>query len=239
MDGMPDYLVRYYWWAYLWSKAVWFFDHQPVINAILFGQYNALMQATLERLQQAPLQRVLQLTCVYGSLTPNLIRHVKPSALHITDVATIELNLAMSKTLAEKDMLATRMNAEQLGYRSDSFSTIVLFFLLHEMPHEARCHTLSECMRTLKPDGSLIMTEYGTLPVNHWLYRFPLTRWLTTRLEPFLDSFWHEDIEAILNKVATDFGKSVEIISHQNIFHSFYRVTEFRLIRTQSEIVSK
>ncbi|MFQ5356359.1 MAG: hypothetical protein ACE5DY_07740, partial [Mariprofundaceae bacterium] len=104
MDGMPSYLVRYYWWAYLWSKAVWFFDHQPIINTILFGQYSALMRATLERLQQAPLQSVLQLTCVYGSLTPNLIRHIKASALHITDVAMIQLRLARSKTLAEKGL---------------------------------------------------------------------------------------------------------------------------------------
>ncbi|PJA32142.1 MAG: hypothetical protein CO187_05550, partial [Zetaproteobacteria bacterium CG_4_9_14_3_um_filter_53_7] len=150
LDGMPDYLVRHYWWAYLWPKSVWFFDHQPIINAILFGQYNKLMQATLARLQQAPLQRVLQLTCVYGCLTPNLIRHVKPEPLHITDVATVQLDLAESKTTAAGQLLSTRMNAEQLAYKGDSFSTIVLFFLLHEMPHAARCNTLSECMRTLQ-----------------------------------------------------------------------------------------
>lgn len=41
-DGKPDYLARHYWWAYLWSVSVWFFDHQPIINAILFGQYRTL-----------------------------------------------------------------------------------------------------------------------------------------------------------------------------------------------------
>lgn len=64
LDGMPIYLVRYYWWAYLWSKAVWFFDHQPIINAILFGQYKKLMNITLARLERVPRERVLQLTCV-------------------------------------------------------------------------------------------------------------------------------------------------------------------------------
>ena len=43
LDGIPKYLARYYWWAYLWSVGVWFFDHQPIINAILFGQYRKLM----------------------------------------------------------------------------------------------------------------------------------------------------------------------------------------------------
>jgi len=226
---MPIYLVRYYWWAYLWPKAVWFFDHQPIINAILFGQYKKLMYATLERLKKAPLDRVLQLTCVYGSLTPNLIKHVNTGSLHITDVATVQLKLAQSKTEGKHELLTTRMNVEQLGYRSDSFSTIVLFFLLHEMPHEARGHTLSESMRTLQTGGSLILTEYGVLPSKHWLYRFPPMRWIITRLEPFLDSFWHEDIEALLNTSARPFGKRVEIISQRNIFASFYCVTEYRV----------
>jgi|GEM_PF-5881062 len=34
---LPDYLVRHYNWAYLWLVSVWLFDHQPIINAILFG----------------------------------------------------------------------------------------------------------------------------------------------------------------------------------------------------------
>ncbi|MBN4076641.1 rhodoquinone biosynthesis methyltransferase RquA [Mariprofundus ferrooxydans] len=235
VDGMPEYLVRHYWWAYLWPKAVWFFDHQMVINAILFGQYQKLMQATLLRLKQAPLNRVLQLTCVYGSLTPNLIQQVKPSRLHITDVATVQLKLAQSKAQDDQTLLATRMNAESLGYQSDSFSTIVLFFLLHEMPHAARCHTLSECMRTLEPGGALILTEYGALPVKHWLYRFPFSRWIITRLEPFLDSFWHEDIEALLDKLAQSYGKRVKLISQQSIFASFYRVTEFKVIELRRD----
>ena len=64
LDGMPEYLARYYWWAYLWEKSVWFFDHQPIINAILFGQYKKLMQLTMQQLEHTDHTRVLQLTCV-------------------------------------------------------------------------------------------------------------------------------------------------------------------------------
>lgn len=236
LDGMPDYLARHYWWAYLWPKAVWFFDHQPIINAILFGQYQKLMHATLARLKQAPLDCVLQLTCVYGSLTPALVQQLKHSPLHLTDVASVQLRLARSKVRDDRDLLVTRMNAESLGYKSDTFSTIVLFFLLHEMPHEARAHTLSETMRTLKPDGSLIITEYGVLPEKHLLYRFPLTRWIITRLEPFLNSFWHEDLEGVLNSAAAPFDKKVECIAHSDLFFSFYRVTEFRVVAVPSQV---
>lgn len=229
LDGIPTYLVRYYWWAYLWSTAVWFFDHQPIINAILFGQYKKLMNTTLARLEQAPKDRILQLTCVYGSLTPSLIQRLSPVPLHITDVASIQLELARSKAKNNSDLLVTRMNAEQLGYKANSFSTIVLFFLLHEMPAEARRNTLSECMRILSHGGSLLMTEYGPLPKTHLLYRFPPSRWLITRLEPFLDGFWHEDVLSLLEELAASHGKCVEIVSHTTIFGAFYRVTELRI----------
>jgi len=229
LDGKPHYLVKHYWWAYLWPKAVWFFDHQVIINAILFGQYNRLMDATLQRLKQAPLARVLQLTCVYGSLTPHLTRAVQPSSLHITDVAEVQLELAMAK--AGESLSATRMNAESLGYKSDSFSTVVLFFLLHEMPEQARRNTLAECMRVIADGGVLLLTEYGPLPEKHWLYRFAPIRWLTTRLEPFLEGFWHEDVEALLKVLAAEYEKEVSITSHKAIFSAFYRVTEFTITK--------
>ena len=66
--GIPEYLARHYWWAYLWEKSLWFFDHQPIINAILFGQYNTLLEKTLAQVETKPGARLLQLTCVYGKL---------------------------------------------------------------------------------------------------------------------------------------------------------------------------
>jgi len=230
LDGIPVYLARHYWWAYLWPTAVWFFDHQPIINAILFGQYRKLMRATMARLQEANHDNTLQLTCVYGELTPKLIQTVSPASLHITDAALVQLELAKSKAPSEKALLASRMNAEQLGYKDDCFSTVVLFFLLHEMPPEARVNVLRECMRVLPAGGTLLVTEYAPLPTKHLLYRFPPSRWLTTKLEPFLDSFWRDDIGALLNEHGKAFGKKATIQSDIRIFANFYRVTEFRIL---------
>jgi ubiquinone/menaquinone biosynthesis C-methylase UbiE len=228
LDGIPWYLARYYWWAYLWPRSVWFFDHQPIINAILFGQYKKLMHTTLARLKQAPLERVLQLTCVYGSLTPNLISQLS-TPLHITDAATVQLELARSKSTGVSELLPTRMNAESLGYKQDAFTTTVLFFLLHEMPTEARRNTLSEAMRTLAPGGTLLITEYGPLPTGHWLYRFAPFRWLLATLEPFLNSFWHDSLPALLNEMAALHGKTVRQSWNNAIFSGFYRVSEFKV----------
>ncbi len=229
LDGTPIYLARHYWWAYLWPVAVWFFDHQPIINAILFGQYRKLMRATMARLRSAPNETILQLTCVYGELTPKLIDAVAPAPLHVADVAMVQLKLAQSKARGENVLLASRMNAEQLAYRDDSFDTVVLFFLLHEMPEEARINVLSECMRVIPAGGALLITEYAPLPTKHLLYRFAPSRWLLTWLEPFLDGFWRDDIAGLLNAHGKNHGKQAVTVSNEKIFADFYRVTEYKI----------
>ena len=229
MDGKPAYLVRHYWWAYLWRFGVWLFDHQPIINAILFGQYAKLMHATMARVEQVPKERVLQLTCVYGSLTPHLAATIGGAPLHLTDVAEVQLELAKRKIASPGKLAATRMNAERLGYRPDAFSTVVLFFLLHEMPHAARLRTLAEAVRVICPGGTLLVTEYGPLPERHPLYRFTLFRKILTKLEPFLDGFWREDVESILSQAAERLGKRVHCSWHQELFLGFYRVSEYRI----------
>lgn len=229
LDGLPLYLVRHYWWAYLWSGGVWLFDHQPIINAILFGQYRNLMRSTMARMQDAQGQRTLQLTCVYGELTPKLIEAVSPEPLYIADVATVQLELARAKAPAPNTLLAARMNAEQLAYKDDSFSTVVVFFLLHEVPEEARKRVLSECMRVIPAGGTLLITEYAPLPTRHAIYRFTPCRWLITILEPFLDGFWRNDVPSLLNEYGEAHAKRATAISDEKIFSGFYRVSEFKV----------
>lgn len=230
LDGHPIYLVRYYWWAYLWQPAVWFFDHQVIINAILFGQYKKLMSATLSCVKTIPNGEILQLTCVYGSLTQNLLKKVFPRCIHIADVADVQLKKICDKTSNDKHLIHTRMNAEQLAYKDNAFSAMVLFFLLHEMPLEARHRVLSECMRVLSLNGMLIWTEYAPLPSKHILYRFYPSRFILTRLEPFLSGFWDDDILSLLRVLGKPYNKDIEVVSHKLIFFNFYRVTQFRVI---------
>jgi len=230
LDGNPSYLARHYWWAYLWRPAAWLFDHQTVINLILFGQYKKLMNATINCLDYKSNDKLLQLTCVYGSLTPNILKKISPHSIHITDVSLLQLKRLKDKVRNNKKLIMTRMNVEKLAYKNNAFTILVIFFLLHEMPTEARRSTLSECMRTLSVDGTLLYTEYAPLPKKHFLYRFLLSRILITKLEPFLESYWEDDILEIINDLGRPFGKGVEIISHTLLFDGFYRVTKFRVV---------
>ncbi len=230
LDGVPEYLAHYYWWAYLWRWGIWFFDHQTVINAILFGQYDKLLKKTLAHVESKPAARILQLTCVYGKLTPSLLAGTD-NEFHLCDAAAGQLQLARRKTLhvAERCHLA-RMNAECLGYRSEAFDQVIVFFLFHEMPAGARDNAYAEIARVVRPDGSVLITEYAETPRRHWLYRLLPFRWLLGRLEPFLPGFWEEDVAAKLGDTLEQHGKALAgEPCVEYCFAGFYRVMRFNL----------
>jgi ubiquinone/menaquinone biosynthesis C-methylase UbiE len=228
--GVPEYLARHYWWAYLWEKSIWFFDHQPIINAILFGQYERLMQKTLAQVERKPGARLLQLTCVYGKLTPELLRHTG-GEVHLCDVAAGQLDLARRKTEAASERChLARMNAESLAYADDSFDQVVLFFLFHELPPQARQRVYDEIARVVRRGGSVLITEYGSAPHRHLLYRFPPTRWVLGHLEPFLPVFWQEDVTGKLKEALQRRGKALAgEPAVEYCFARFYRVMRFDL----------
>lgn len=226
--GVPEYLARHYWWAYLWDKGIWFFDHQPIINAILFGQYDTLLNKTLAQVEANTGGKLLQLTCAYGKLTPSLLQHTDKE-VHLCDVAAGQLRLARSKTL---DLSArchlARMNAESLGYADDAFDQVIVYFLFHELPPQARRHVYDEIARVVKPGGSVLITEYTGTPHRHWLYRFVPCRWLLGYLEPFLPGFWREDVVRQLRDALTRRGKAMAAEpGSEYCFANFYRVMRF------------
>jgi ubiquinone/menaquinone biosynthesis C-methylase UbiE len=230
LDGVPEYLARYYWWAYLWRGGIWFFDHQPVINAILFRQYDRLLKKTLAQAETRPDAKLLQLTCVYGKLTPALLSNTR-NEVHLCDIATGQLQLARRKTLhfGTRCHLA-RMNAECLAYRNNSFDQVIVFFLFHELPAEARHKVYAEIARVVRPGGSVVVTEYAETPGRHWLYRFAPFRWLLGHLEPFMPGFWGENVAEKFSSALSQNGKSMngEAVV-EFCFAGFYRIMRFNI----------
>lgn len=232
LDGVPEYLARYYWWAYLWRWGIWFFDHQPIINAVLFGQYERLLKKTLAQIETKPAAKILQLTCVYGKLTPSLLSSTC-NEVHLCDAVTGQLQLARRKTMHSADRChLARMNAECLGYCDDAFDQVVVFFLLHEMPAGARHNTYAEIARVVRPGGSVLITEYAATPQKHWLYRFVPFRLLLGHLEPFLPGFWREDVAAKLSVALKQNGKALDgEPGVEYCFAAFYRVMRFNVMQ--------
>lgn len=226
LNGNPEYLAHYYWWAYLAPFGVWFFSHHLVINSILFGQYRRILDALLRHLHTAPCGRMLQLTCAYGKLTPALAGLT--DELHLTDVASIQLKTAGTGLAhRHRSALMARMNAESLAYAASSFDTVVIFFLLHELPPAARQRALSEALRVLKPGGRLLIAEYGVDRNRHPLHRIAPLRRAIEHLEPFLHDFQQGDLPAQLQSCAIKHGKSLQPADEQALFGGYYRVMLF------------
>jgi ubiquinone/menaquinone biosynthesis C-methylase UbiE len=229
---LPAYLVRHYWWAYLWAPAVWFFDHQPIINTIVFGQYRKLTEETLRLLDPARSGETLLVASAYGVLIPSLAERLEGNRLTVVDAADIQLRRARIKLekagVAERVRLE-RMVAESLEYADDSFDSTMMFLLLHELPPEARRQSLIEALRVLRPGGQMVLAEYGERTTTHWFHRFAPFRWIFGTAEPFLPSLWHEDLDALLASCAAEVGKRVVREERVSIFRGFYRVLRYRI----------
>ena len=88
--AIPEYYAKAYWWAYLRPSSPWFFDHQAVVSAILWGNERRLRHAALAEIAAG--DRVMQAGCVYGTLSENLARHVGDGgSLDVVDLAQVQI----------------------------------------------------------------------------------------------------------------------------------------------------
>ncbi|HRQ66493.1 MAG TPA: class I SAM-dependent methyltransferase [Xanthomonadaceae bacterium] len=231
---LPAYLVKHYWWAYLWRPAVWFFDHQPIINAIVMGQYGKLNRETVRLLKPESAGSTVMIASAYGNLIPTLAAALDGQPLTVVDIAPIQLERAHAKLARvglEDRVQLDRMDAERLGYRKDQFDTSFMFLLLHELPDDARQRALREALRVTRDGGSLVLAEYGADAGTHPVHRWRLLRWIFGTAEPFLPSLWRTDLDALLAECAASEGKRVVAEEKVSIFGGFYRVWRYRIER--------
>lgn len=227
-DGIPEYLARNYWWAYLSRAGIAFFDSRPLVNLILLGQYRRLMAMALERVDPAA-TRCLQIACVYGRLTPALARHLRRDSLDVIDVAPAQLALCARKLAAAgRPARLTRMDAAALACADASYDSVLMFFLLHELPLEVRASALSEALRVLASGGRMVIVDFGESAARH-SRMLGLWRRMLGRLEPFLGGFIAEDLAAGLHAAAARAGRRIASIEQVSVLGGLYRVLELRL----------
>ncbi len=231
LPAMPAYMSGHYRWAYLWKPGVWFFDHMPIINCIVFGQYRRMVTTTLEHYAACdPAGSTLLVASAYGDLVPRLAQAAGDRALTVIDVAPIQVRRARAKLDASGlgDRVEVRlMDAEHLTFPASSFDTLLMFLLLNELPPAARRRALVRAAAVLRPGGQLVVTEYGALGTTHGLHRFAPMRWLVTRAEPYLDSLWRADLASLIDECAREVGKSARLVDETPLFGGFYRVMRF------------
>ncbi|MEA3277418.1 MAG: rhodoquinone biosynthesis methyltransferase RquA [Pseudomonadota bacterium] len=187
--AIPEYLEKHYWWAYLNPKCVKFFEHQWIVNLILWGNFARLRDAALDEMGREISGRTLQIACVYGDFSLKLAQRLTPSArLDVVDVAPIQLENLRRKTRGVPNLHLDHQDASALTFADGEFDQTVLFFLLHELPAEVRKRAIREALRVVKPGGKLVIVDYhGPGPLHPLRY---LMRPILMTLEPFALDLW-------------------------------------------------
>ncbi len=193
INQVPVYLQETYWWAYVHPHAIWLFERQWLVNAILFGNFARLRDAALDALGASVSGRTLQVACVYGDFSPRLAKRIGAGgSLDVVDVLPLQLQNLRKKLTDDMPVTSYLRDAAALGFADGSYDQCVVFFLLHEQPEAVRRRTLSEALRVTRPGGRVVLVDYhlpGRLHPLRYLFR-PVLRWL----EPFALDLWEHDI---------------------------------------------
>ena len=197
-SAIPEYLEKYYWWAYVRPWAVRLFERQWLIYLILYGNYVKLRDVALAEFEGNLSGRTLQISCCYGSLIPHIASRVarEGGRFDVVDILPVQLENARRKTAENKSVFFQQMNATALSFPDHSFDTVLLFFLLHEMPQEWRERAMIEAQRVLKPNSKLVIVDFG-VPEKWNPFRY---LWLPLLgiLDPFAIPMWHRELKEIL-----------------------------------------
>lgn len=190
---VPKYLQETYWWAYTHPNAVRVFERQWLVNLILWGNFARLRDAALHELGAVIDGKVLQVACVYGNFTEHLIKRLGPNGhLDVIDVAPVQIANMHAKLKDSRQVTVQRQDSTDMQFEDASRDAVVVFFLLHEQPVEARHKTIAEALRVTKPGGKLIFVDYHR-PVAVNPFRYIMVPILTT-LEPFAMDMWRGEI---------------------------------------------
>ena len=127
------------------------------------------------------------------------MRRLSPQgSLDVVDVAPIQIKNLHAKLTNTSQVKILQQNSSELHFEDASHDSVIVFFLLHEMPADVRRKTISEALRVTKPGGKLIFVDYHK-PVAASPWRYIMVPILTT-LEPFAMDMWRGEIRDWLPK---------------------------------------
>ena len=199
---IPQYIEKYYWWAYARPWAARVFDYQFMVNAILLGNYNRLRDEAIKEIGSDFSGRTLQVGCCYGNLTPCLAQRVARSGgtIDVIDVLKVQLKTLQKKIKHGEPVSVALMDGAALQMPDNTYDRVVIFLLLHEQPQAYRERTLHEALRVLKPGGKLVVIDYAN-PVWWHPARFTSIP-VYSLLKPYAVEVWNNGLQKVLPEMA-------------------------------------
>ena len=141
-------------------------DFQPIISAILLFQYHHLVSKIVSELKQMDLRgrKMLITSCAFGNVIPRVVQAALEAGAQrvlIADIIQNELVHAKSKLREYAGKVEfVEANATSMNLKDGGVDANVIFFLLHELPHDLKGQALNEAGRMLAPGGKLFLAEF-------------------------------------------------------------------------------
>jgi ubiquinone/menaquinone biosynthesis C-methylase UbiE len=203
MAGMRSKLSHVY-PIYSNMRLIKLVDFQPVISAILLFQYHRLVSKIVAGLRATKFKKgnVLITSCAFGNVIPRVVEASFASGARrvtIADIVENELTHARSKLMDYGHKIAyVEDDATAMKQPAGSADANVMFFLLHELPHDLKTKALVEAQRMLKPGGTLYLAEFHK--PERWVLR-ALSWTYFTVFEPLGLALWdrHDPLATLRN----------------------------------------
>lgn len=193
---VPSYLYRVYRWAYLSPRWAKFLDHQWVVQTILWGKADRLMNSAMAEFHAG--ETVLLPACVYGQFARRLAAKLGPHGrLHIRDVAPLQLDLTRRKLAGVENVDIGWADAAIPSHRD--YDGICCFFLLHEVPSDYKRRIVQSLLGAVKPDGKAVFVDYHGM--SRWHPLRPVMRFVFKMLEPFAKELTETEIADLASSV--------------------------------------
>ena len=200
----PPYLETVYWWVYLHPRAVWVFERQWLVDAILWGNYPSVRDSALDALGDRLPGRTLQIACAYGDISNRLCLKVLADSgrLDIVDALPVQLENLRKKLptgapvrLAVDGFGRARLSRRELRSRDPVFPAARA-----ARGVAAQYARRGAARRQTRGDGSSSSTRAPAL-VNPVRY---LLRPLLHSLEPFALELWRSEIATWLPSISDE-----------------------------------
>lgn len=147
-------------------RLIRFVDYQPLIAAILLFQYDRLVSSITSGLHKMNLKgkKVLITSCAFGNVIPRVVKAAIDTGAErvlVADIIRNELTHAEGKLPEFSGKLEfLEENATAMKQADASVAANIIFFLLHELPHDLKGEALREATRVLEPGGKLYLAEF-------------------------------------------------------------------------------
>lgn len=199
----PSYVPKFYtskFFLYLWEIKLFALVY-------LLGKQMYLTNLVVQEVETHRAKRVLQMGSVPGPLSKKIAQTIlKDGKLCIVDVSKNALDLARKKTDGLANVELIEANASDTKLPSRIFDTVVIYFLLHEVPKEVKFGVLHEADRLLEKGGIMIIVDYHKM--NNGWFRSIIEK-IVRRVEPFSGELIGLDLPKILTNKGFDVEKTV------------------------------